>query len=69
MTQGRLYILSFILVLFTVPWFFTEVRDETIVGMPGWAFYSVVAAAGYACAVAWLMQRYWSLSAGDGDGE
>lgn len=66
MTKFRLYLISAILIIATVPWFFTEFRTSQIFGFPPWAFYSLCITVLYAVVIAFFLQRYWSLLANNG---
>ncbi len=65
MTKLKLYLISAFFLVATVPWFFTELRTNHILGFPPWAFYSFCATILYAIVIAFLLQRYWSVLAGD----
>ena len=65
----RLFILLLplaVLVL-AVPWPFVEDSGRRVFGLPVWAAYSIGAAAVFAAVVAFLIGRYWDLSAGADD--
>ena len=63
MTKLRLCFISALLIIATVPWFFTEFRPGNILGFLSWAFYSLCATLLYAIVTAFFFQRYWSLFA------
>lgn len=63
MTRVRLTLLSLALLALTTPvWF----RGTNLVfGFPSWSLAVFAGAILYACGIAWLLGRYWSLAAGD----
>ena len=65
MTKHRVCLISAILIIASVPWFFTEFMAGNILGFPIWAFYSLCVTILYAIVTACLFQRYWSLFADD----
>ena len=70
MTRTRLYTLSALCLALTTPWFFTT-HPGHLLGFPLWALYSLFVTLLYAALIALILQRYWSLLAGDdenGDG-
>jgi len=67
MTKFRLCCISTLLLIATVPWFFTEFRTSNLFGFPSWAFYSLCITFLYAIVTAIFFQRYWSLFANDDD--
>ncbi|MEM6646176.1 MAG: hypothetical protein AAF730_07980 [Bacteroidota bacterium] len=67
MTRLRLALLSLLIVLLTVPWFYIEPDDATVLGFPSWGMYAVVTAALYAAFVAWALGQYWTLMAGEAE--
>ncbi|MEM9481918.1 MAG: hypothetical protein AAGA58_19885 [Verrucomicrobiota bacterium] len=52
-------ILSLVLMVLSVPWWFTGGEGPVFLGMPGWAVFAVAGGIAYACAVAWLMGAQW----------
>lgn len=42
-----------------VPWWYSGYTAAGFGGIPNWALYSVLACAGYAIVVAWMLGRYW----------
>ena len=67
MTRLRLYLLIAVMLLLTVPWWFTEVSDRHVFGMPVWAAYSLGMSVLFAVVMVALLSRFWSLSAGRDD--
>jgi len=65
MTKHRVCLISAILIIASVPWFFTEFMAGDILGFPIWAFYSLCVTILYAIVTACFFQRYWSLFADD----
>lgn len=67
MTRALLYMLIALLLVLTVPWFFSERTAASILGMPIWAAYSLCMSLLFALCMAVLLPRSWHLSAGDDD--
>jgi hypothetical protein len=67
MTKSRLCCISALILIASVPWFFTEFRAGNFFGFPLWAFYSLCITISYAIVTAIFFQRYWTLFAGDED--
>ncbi len=67
MTKLRLCCISAVLLIASVPWFFSEFRHGNFFGFPLWAFYSLCITLLYAIVTAVFLQRYWSLFADDDD--
>jgi hypothetical protein len=67
MTKLRLCCISAVLLIASVPWFFTEFMTVNLFGFPSWAFYSLCITLLYAIVTAVFLQRYWSLFANDDD--
>ena len=67
MNRPLLYILTILALALTVPWFFSGDSDKRILGFPVWAAWAVGASALYAVLIAFLIGRYWDLSAGGED--
>jgi len=65
MTKFKLCCISALLLIGSVPWFFTEFRSSNLFGFPSWAFYSLCITLLYAIVTAIFSQRYWSLFASD----
>lgn len=57
-------ILPVIGLVFSVPWFFNEDSGERFLGLPSWVVYALLVASGYALLVAFLIGRFWDVSAG-----
>jgi len=64
MTRIKLYVLSFLILLTTIPWLFSQSSDISIGGFPAWAFYTLAATACYGIIIALLLKKYWHLSSG-----
>lgn len=63
MTRTKIAVLSALLLLLTTP---VWTKDTTLIqGFPTWAALAIVASVTYAILVAILVERYWSLMAGD----
>ena len=69
MTRTRLYILILLLILLTVPWFFSGIASIIVVGFPPWALYTLMATLIYAVITSYFLGKYWSLSAREGEEE
>ncbi|MFQ5581776.1 MAG: hypothetical protein ACE5F3_03995 [Mariprofundaceae bacterium] len=67
MARLRLYLLIAVLLILTVPWWFTVPADRQILGMPAWAAYSLGMSVLFAVVMAALLKRFWELSAGKDD--
>ena len=65
MTKFRLCCISSLLLIASVPWFFTGFRSSNFFGFPSWAFYSLSITLLYAIVTAIFFERYWPLFAGD----
>ena len=65
MTRVALYVLSFLILIGTIPWFFSQLSASSIAGFPAWAFYSLTATACYGLIIALLLKKYWHLSSGE----
>ncbi len=63
MTKLRVCFISALILIASVPWFFTELMPGNILGFPTWAFYSLCITILYAIVIACFFQRYWSLFA------
>ena len=63
MTRTRLFILIIFLILLTVPWFFSGIVSNIVVGFPPWALYTLLATLIYAVIISYFLRKYWSLSA------
>jgi len=67
MTRFRLYLLIAIMLLLTVPWWFSASTEGRVFGMPVWAAYSLGMSVLFAVVMAALLSRFWNLSAGRDD--
>ena len=54
-----IYILCIVLLLFTVPWFFTNMNMHSILGFPDWALYSLIATLVYSIIISYFLKKYW----------
>jgi len=63
MTRIRLYILMLVLILLTIPWFFSGITSRIIVGFPSWALYTFIATLIFAIITSYILGKYWNLSA------
>ena len=62
-TRTRLYILIFLFLLLTVPWFFFDISSIIVAGFPLWALYSLLVTLIYAVIISYFIGKYWALSA------
>lgn len=60
----KIFLISIIALVLTVPWFFIDFSNTTVLGFPLWAFYSIVMSVLYAAVIAIMLGRYWDVSAG-----
>ena len=58
MRLTRNILLSLIVLVLTVPWFFSE-GNTRLVGMPTWALYAVVAAVVYSIILSVVIEKTW----------
>ena len=58
MRLTRNILLSLIVLVLTVPWFFSE-GNIRLVGMPTWALYAVVAAVVYSIILSVVIEKTW----------
>ena len=65
MKRFFVYSTLFFLLVLTVPWFFVEPRNESLFGLPPWAFYSLAASLVYAVVVCFCLEKLWALSDSD----
>ena len=63
MTRTKLYLLIFLFLLLTVPWFFFGISSIIVAGFPFWALYTLMATLLYAVITSYFLGKYWSLSA------
>ena len=68
-TRTRLYILIFLFLLLTVPWFFSGISIIIVAGFPSWALYTLMATLLYAVIISYFLGKYWSLSSREGEEE
>jgi len=54
----RNILLSLIVLVLTVPWFFSE-GNTRLAGMPTWALYAVVAAVVYSIILSVIIEKTW----------
>ncbi len=66
MSRIKLYLLNFMILLMTVPWFFNNKQFDSILGFPYWAFYSLFVTLLYAIIIFYFLGKYWSMSKSDG---
>ena len=59
-----LYVVTFLALVLTIPWFFLSPSGDGWFGLPGWAAYTVAATILYAVLIAWCLGACWELSAG-----
>ena len=52
-----------------MPWFFTDFSTKVILGFPAWAIYSLSTSVVYAIIIAFLLEKYWSVSASEDENE
>ncbi len=64
MTRAKIYCITILILIASVPWFFFEGGAEHFLGLPAWALYSLAVTILYAVAVAFVLQRFWPLLAG-----
>jgi predicted membrane metal-binding protein len=69
MSKKAIFLITVLLMLANIPWFFTNLRREQILGFPPWAIYSLSMMVLFALVVCFLLGRYWARLAGDDDGE
>ena len=58
MRLTRNILLSLIILVLTVPWFFSE-GNIRLAGMPSWALYAVVAAVVYSIILSVVIEKTW----------
>ena len=63
MTRIRLYTLMLVLLLLTIPWFFSGPTSRVIAGFPSWALYTFLATLTFAIIISYILGKYWNLSA------
>ena len=58
MRFGRISILSWVVLIFTVHWFFFE-NTPRLIGLPSWALYAIVSAAVYSIILFVVIEKTW----------
>jgi len=58
MKFDRISILSWVVLIFTVPWFFFE-NTPRLFGLPSWALYAIVSAAVYSIILFVVIEKTW----------
>ena len=58
MKYNRISILSWVVLIFTVPWFFFE-NTPRLFGLPSWALYAIVSAAVYSIILFVVIEKTW----------
>ena len=58
MKLDRIAILSWVVLIFTVPWFFFE-NTPRLFGLPSWALYAIVSAAVYSIILFVVIEKTW----------
>ena len=58
MKFDRILILSWVVLIFTVPWFFFE-NTPRLIGLPSWALYAIVSAAVYSIILFVVIEKTW----------
>ncbi len=58
MKFNRISILSWVVLIFTVPWFFFE-NTPRLFGLPSWALYAIVSAAVYSIILFVVIEKTW----------
>jgi len=58
MKFDRILILSWVVLIFTVPWFFFE-NTPILIGLPSWALYAIVSAAVYSIILFVVIEKTW----------
>ena len=58
MKFDRILILSWVVLIFTVPWFFFE-NTPRLFGLPSWALYAIVSAAVYSIILFVVIEKTW----------
>jgi len=59
MKRNTAIIISFALLLLSVPWLFTGTSDTMIMGFPTWAFYNIAVTFVYALFLIFLLGTMW----------
>ena len=58
MKLDRIAILSWVVLIFTVPWVFFE-NESRIIGLPSWALYAIITAAVYSIILFVVIEKTW----------
>ena len=58
MKFDRIIILSWVILIFTVPWVFFE-NESKLMGLPNWAFYAIIAAVVYSIILFVVIEKTW----------
>ena len=58
MKLDRIAILSWVVLMFTVPWVFFE-NESSIIGLPSWALYAIITAAVYSIILFVVIEKTW----------
>ena len=58
--KKRIYSLIAALLFLSVPWLFFKWSDSNVLGLPGWAAYSLIFVACFAVIMVILIERYWT---------
>lgn len=64
-----IFVIPLLILIASVPWFFTGESSRVILGFPAWGFYSLILSLIYAVVVAIFLKKFWSLSAQDEEKE
>ena len=62
-----IYSIPVLILIASVPWFFTGTGGRAVMGFPPWAFYSLLISVLYAVVVAAFLKYYWAMSAEDAE--
>ena len=60
MKRSTTILISVLVLILTVPWFFTHDSDKIVFGFPSWAFYSIAMTFGYAVLLVILIGVSWN---------
>ncbi len=58
MKLDRIAILSWVVLIFTVPWVFFE-NESRIIGLPSWALYAIITATVYSIILFVVIEKTW----------
>lgn len=59
MTPLRLFLITLFFLILTVPWWFSEPGESTLLGFPSWALYSLGTTVFYMGLIAFCLRRFW----------